>query len=363
MNWDWEKLRENQQKFEQKKDGGGPGMPRPPQMDELLNKFKDFKSSGIVLGVIVVLALFFGSSTFFTLKPEEAGVIQRFGKYHRIGQPGLNFKLPSGIEKVTKLKVKRIYKEEFGLRSDTPVSKRRYSNESSTQGSSLMLTGDLNVAVVPWIVQYKISNPKDYLFKVKDVKAILRDMSEATMRTVVGDRSINEVISKREEIALAAQEMLQKEMDQAQSGIKIVNLEMKKTNVPEPVQSSFNEVNQAIQEKEQTIYKAREEYNKEVPLARGEAKRVIKEAEGYAIDRINRAEGDAAKFSAVYKAYAKAKDVTKKRLYLEAMLEIVPRLGNKYIIDSDQKNMLPLLNMGSGNAADLSKNRFLNKSE
>ena len=307
MNWDWEKLRQNQQKFENKREGGGPNMPIPPQMDELLKKFKDFKLPGIFLVVIVLLVLFFGSSTFFTIKTEEVGVIQRFGKYKRIVQPGLNFKLPSGIEKVTKVKVKRIYKEEFGLQSDSVTSNYRAASESSSQGSSLMLTGDLNVAVVPWIVQYKISNPSDYLFKVKDVRAILRDMSEATMRTVVGDRSINEVISKREEIALAAKDMLQKEMDSAESGIKIVNLEMKKTNVPGPVQSSFNEVNQAIQEKEQTIYKAREEYNKAVPLARGEAKRVIKDAEGYAIDRINRAQGDATKFLAVYKAYALAK--------------------------------------------------------
>ncbi|MBC8439661.1 MAG: FtsH protease activity modulator HflK [Deltaproteobacteria bacterium] len=362
MNWDWEKLRQNQQNFENKREGGGPNMPIPPQMDELLKKFKDFKLPGIFLVVIVLLVLFFGSSTFFTIKTEEVGVIQRFGKYTRVVQPGLNFKLPSGIEKVTKVKVKRIYKEEFGLQSDSTSSNYRAVSESSSQGSSLMLTGDLNVAVVPWIVQYKISNPSDYLFKVKDVRAILRDMSEATMRTVVGDRSINEVISKREEIALAAKDMLQKEMDSAESGIKIVNLEMKKTNVPGPVQSSFNEVNQAIQEKEQTIYKAREEYNKAVPLARGEAKRVIKDAEGYAIDRVNRAQGDATKFLAVYKAYALAKDVTKKRLYLESMLEIFPNLGPKYIIDSEQKNLLPFLNMGTGSSAAL-QNSFLKKSE
>ena len=363
MNWDWDKLRQNQQKFENKIEGGGPNMPpMPPQMDELLNRFKNFKLPGIFLVVIVLLVLFFGSSTFFTIKTEEVGVIQRFGKYTRIVQPGLNFKLPSGIEKVTKVKVKRIYKEEFGLQSDNASSNYRAASESSSQGSSLMLTGDLNVAVVPWIVQYKISNPSDYLFKVKDVRAILRDMSEATMRTVVGDRSINEVISKREEIALAAKDMLQKEMDYAESGIKIVNLEMKKTNVPGPVQSSFNEVNQAIQEKELTIYKAREEYNKAVPLARGEAKRVIKDAEGYAIDRVNRAQGDAIKFSTIYQEYAKAKEVTKKRMYLESMLEIFPNLGPKYIIDSEQKNLLPFLNMGTGSSPAL-QNSFLKKSE
>ncbi|RLC02222.1 MAG: FtsH protease activity modulator HflK [Deltaproteobacteria bacterium] len=294
---------------------------------------------------------------------DEVGVIQRFGKFNRIAQPGLSFKLPSGVEKVTKVKIKRIYKEEFGFQTVQGSSNYRVQTGGPSQETSLMLTGDLNVAVVPWIVQYRISNPRDYLFEVKDVRAILRDMSEASMRTVVGDRSINEVISKREEIALAAKEMLQKEMNQAKSGINIVTIEMKKTNVPEPVQNSFNEVNQATQEKEQTIYKAREEYNKAVPLARGEAKRVIKDAEGYAIDRINRAQGDAAKFSAVYNAYAKAKDVTRKRLYLESMLEIFPNLGAKYIIDSDQKNLLPFLNMGGSDSMLNPQNRFLKKSE
>ena len=345
MNWDWEKLRENQQKFESKRSGGGPGMPKPPQMDELLGKFKGFKSSGILLVAALILAAAVALTSAFTIKQAELGVIQRFGKYTRTAQPGLNFKLPFGIEKLTKVNVERVFKEEFGFQTVKGSSNYRFSSGSSSAEASLMLTGDLNVAVVPWIVQYRISDPKDYLFKVRDVTAILRDMSEATMRTVVGDRSINEVISKREEIALAAMEKLQQEMDQAESGIDIVTIEMKKTNVPEPVQASFNEVNQARQEKEQTIYKAREEYNKAVPLARGEALRLVKDAEGYAIDRVNRAQGDAAKFMAIYREYEKAKDVTKKRMYLEAMLEIFPRLGAKYIIDSDQKNLLPFLNM------------------
>jgi len=364
MNWDWEKLRENQQKFENKRDGGGPGMPKPPQMDEILEKFKGFKSSGIIIVFLIIIAALIGLTTAFTIKQAELGVIQRFGKYDRTAQPGLNFKLPFGIEKLTKVNVELVYKEEFGFQTVKGSSNYRFSSGSSSAEAALMLTGDLNVAVVPWIVQYRISNPKDYLFKVKDVRAILRDMSEASMRIIVGDRSINEVISKREEIADAAKIMLQKEMDEAESGINIVTIEMKKTNVPEPVQASFNEVNQARQEKEQTIYKAREEYNKAVPLARGEAQRLIKDAEGYAIDRVNRAQGDATKFMAVYKAYAKAKDVTKKRMYLEAMLEIFPQLGAKYIIDSEQKNLLPFLNMGDGKTNSANPlNRFQNKSE
>jgi membrane protease subunit HflK len=214
-----------------------------------------------------------------------------------------------------------------------------------------MLTGDLNVAVVPWIVQYRIRDPYQYLFKVRNVRSTLRDLSESTMRLVVGDRSINEVISKREEIADQARGLLQKELDEAETGINVVTIEMKKTNVPAPVQPSFNEVNQAIQEKERTIYQAREEYNKAIPAAKGNAEKTIKAAEGYALDRVNRAEGDASRFVAQYEAYAKAKDVTRRRLYLESLKDLFPKLGQKYIIDADQKNLLPLLNLGKEEGA------------
>ncbi len=355
MNWDWEKLRENQQKYEQNRGGsGGPGIPRPPQMDEIFNKFKGFKFPGFFLVIVVLLGLYLASSTFFTVDRSEVGVVQRFGKYNRLAQPGLNFKLPSGIEKVTKVNVRTPETEEFGVKA--AESAGAYGNASE---SSLMLTGDLNVAVVPWIVQYRRADPRAYLFNVKDVTSLLRNMAEATMRTVVGDRSINEVITERAAIAQAARDMLQAELDNAVAGIAIVNIEMKRTNVPEPVQASFNEVNQAIQEKEQTIYKAKEEYNKAVPLARGEAQRVIKDAEGYAIDRVNRAQGDAAKFLAVYEAYDQARDVTRKRMYLETMMDVLPKIGAKYILDADQDNVLPLLNMGEGTLQD----RFLQKGE
>ena len=208
-----------------------------------------------------------------------------------------------------------------------------------------MLTGDLNVAVVPWIVQYRIKDPYNFLFKVRDVRRLLQDMSEASMRLVVGDRSINEVITKREEIAVEARGVLQKELDLAESGIQVVTIEMKKTNVPKPVQPSFNEVNQATQEKEEMIYQAKEDYNKAIPAARGEAERTIRAAEGYALDRVNRADGDASRFKALYTEYAKAKDITKRRIYLEKMKELYPKLGKKFVIDADQKNVLPLLNL------------------
>jgi membrane protease subunit HflK len=338
MNWDWEKLKKRQEH----KEGGMV----PPKVDELVEKFKKLKLPGGPLLILILLLLFFGSSTFYTVAVDEVGVVQRFGKYVRTSQPGLNFKMPSGIEKVTKVKIRRVYKEEFGFRSVRGESRARSYSGGENTAVALMLTGDLNVAVVPWIVQYRIKDPYNFLFKVHDNRKLLIDMSEAAMRLVVGDRSINEVISKREEIAVEARNVLQAEMDNAESGINIVTIEMKKTNVPDPVQPSFNEVNQAIQEKEKMIYQAKEDYNKAIPEARGQAERTVKDAEGYALDRVNRAEGDASRFKALYVEYAKAKDVTKRRLYLETLKDLLPKLGDKYIIDADQNNVLPLLNLG-----------------
>ncbi len=339
MSWDWEKLKE-----QQKKRGD-----IPPQMEEWIKKLNNFKvPGGGALLILLVILLWLGSTMFYTVDLDEVGVVQRFGKYVRQTDPGLNFKLPVGIEKVTKVKVRRVYKEEFGFRSMRGDGRTRMLEEAEDNNVALMLTGDLNVAVVPWIVQYRIKDPYNYLFKVADVTQLLRDMSEAAMRLVVGDRSINEVISKRDEIAREAQDVLQAELDQAETGVNVVTIEMKRTNVPGPVQPSFNEVNQATQDREKLIYQAKEAYNTAIPAARGEADRTIKAAEGYALDRVNRAEGDASRFSAVYEEYIKAEDVTKRRLYLEMLKDLMPKLGPKYIIDSEQNNLLPLLNLGNG---------------
>jgi len=337
MSWDWDKLKQQQQ--------GSGGV--PPQMDEIIEKFKSFKLPGGPLLIAVVVVVAIGLTCFFTVKQDEVGIVKFFGRYVRTSQPGLNFKLPLGVETVTKVNVKRIQTEEFGFVSSNIDNRSRFKSGSENANVSLMLTGDLNVALVPWIVQYRVKDPYNYLFKVRDVRRLLTDMSEASMRLVVGDRSINEVISKRDEIAVEARGQLQKELDQAGSGIHIVTIEMKKTNVPGPVQPSFNEVNQATQEKEQLIYQAKEEYNKSIPAARGQADRTIKTAEGYALKRVNRAKGDAARFTSVYQEYIKAQDVTKRRLYLETLRELFPKLGPKYIVDADQRNMLPLLNLGT----------------
>ncbi len=359
MAWDWEKLREKQEQYKKNTQGsgfgeGGGGGITPPDFDKLKARFNKFKITGVLFVVLILLALFFGSSTFYTVAVDEVGVVQRFGKYIRMSGPGLNFKLPAGIEKVTFVKVKRVYKEELGFKAirtgsdSAPISKENLNE-------SLMLTGDLNVAIVPWIVQYRIKDAYKFLFKVKNVNKLLRDMAEATMRSVVGDRGINEVISKREEIAVEARLLLQKELDEAEAGINVVTIEMKKTNVPDSVQPSFNEVNQAIQEKEKLIYKAKEDYNKAIPAAEGEASRVVEVSKGYALDKVNRAKGDAKRFVSVYNEYKKAKDVTRRRIYLETIKEVFPKIGHKYIIDPNQKGVLPLLNLKENDILKIKK--------
>ena len=319
------------------------GNPFDKMADSINRLFKGGWSIGIVVVIFVLIIL--ALSCYYTVAVDQVGVVQRFGKYVRTTSPGLHFKLPMGIESLTKVKVKYVHTEEFGLRTIQAGVRTRYAPGARYVNESLMLTGDLNCGIVPWIIQYRIGNPYDYLFKVRNVKSTLRDLSEAIMRQVVGDRSINEVINKRKEIADLAKVELQEALNDADTGITLVNIELKKTNVPEPVQPSFNEVNQAVQEKEKMIYQAKEAYNKAIPAARGNAEKTIKSAEGYAMDRVNRAKGDSNRFLAMWGEYTKSKDVTRRRLYLESMQEVIPKLGNKYIIDIEQKGLLPLLNL------------------
>jgi membrane protease subunit HflK len=266
-------------------------------------KYAGRKGAAIGVVLAVIAALWVVLTGWYTVGVNEQAIIQRFGKYNRVAGPGLHFKLPDGIERKTKVKVKKIYTEEFGFRTVKAGVKTNYAPEEQFLNESLMLTGDLNCAVVPWLVQYRISDPRNYLFMVRDVQETLRDMSEAVMRAVVGDRSINEVISDRLTIADTSKVLLQKALDEASTGLTVVSVELKNTNVPKPVQSSFNEVNQALQQKERMIYEAREEYNKAIPSARGEAEKTVSEAEGYALDRINTAEGDSSRFVALHNEY------------------------------------------------------------
>ena len=300
----------------------------------------------LIIGIIIgILGLIFFSTLLYQVGTDEVGVITRFGKYIATTQPGLHVKIPYGIDRVAKVPVKRVQKEEFGFRTAVAGVRTEYVRGIAAD-ESLMLTGDLNSAVVEWIVQYRIGNPVDYLFKVRNVRDIIRDASESVMRQVVGDRSVDEVIIlSRREIAIESKEQLQNILNSYESGIHVVTLELKDVNPPDPVKPAFNEVNEAKQEKERMVNEAWEAYNKVVPRASGEAEKTIRQAEGYALNRVNRAKGDANKFLAVWKEYNRSKDVTKRRLYLETMNEVLPKIGRKYIIDSEQKGLVQLLQL------------------
>ena len=299
----------------------------------------------IKYGVIAVIILIFIFSSFFTISPEEVGVILRFGKFSHLADPGLNFKLPLGIDQLYKVPVQRQLKEEFGFRTESAGVRTRYSSEGFLD-ESLMLTGDLNVAEVEWIVQYRIDDPYKFLFKVRDTRSTFRAMTEAVVREVVGDRTVNEVLTiGRQEISLTVQTKLQELCDQYETGIKVDQVVLQDVNPPDRVKPSFNEVNEAQQEKEKLINQAQSEFNKVIPRAKGEAEKLIQEAEGFALERVNRAKGEAARFNVLYDQYRQARDVTKQRIYLETMNTVLPKVGKKLIIDDGVKGLIPLLDL------------------
>jgi len=308
-------------------------------------KLPELNRSLVQWAAIVVLAIILLSTTFYSVATDEVGVVKRLGAYTRTAQSGLHLKLPFAIEKVHKVRVKHVFKQEFGFATERPGVRTVYRRGDFT-AESLMLTGDLNAAVVEWIVQFRINDPAQYLFKVRGVPETLRDVAEAAMRQIVGDRSVTEVLTVgRREVADEAQMIMQDILDGYEAGIQIETVNLKDVNPPIPVKPSFNEVNEAKQEKERLINEAWSEYNKAVPAAEGEAERVIRAAEGYAVARVNRAEGDAERFVAVWREYSRARDVTKRRLYLETMSEIFPRIPNKIIVDPELKNLIPLLQL------------------
>lgn len=297
--------------------------------------------------VLVILAGIVLISSLFTIEPEEVGVILQFGKYVRTVNPGLNVKLPFGIEKVYKVPVERQLKLEFGFRTKKAGIQSDYNSRSYLE-ESLMLTGDLNAAEVEWIVQYRINDPFKFLFKVRNSIQTFRDINEAIMREIVGDRTVNEVLTVgRQEIATTSTVKLQKLCDQYYMGIKIEQVVLQDVNPPEQVKPAFNEVNEAQQEKEKLINQARSEYNKVIPKARGDAQRTIEEARGYALERINNAKGEADKFNSVFTEYSKAKEVTRQRIYLETMNKILQKVGRKLVSDGKSSGILPLFDLSS----------------
>ncbi len=296
----------------------------------------------IAVGVLAVILIF---NSVYQVEPEEVGVVLRFGKYTREAQPGLNFKLPTPIETVQKVPVQRQLKEEFGFRTQEAGVRTTYSSERRLD-ESLMLTGDLNVIVAEWTTQYRVRSPYEFLFRVRNVQKTFRDMNEAIMRSVVGDRSVNEVLTVgRQEVASEVERQLQILCDQYETGIVVEQVVLQDVNPPEPVKPSFNEVNQAEQERERAINEARAQYNRVIPKARGEAEQVVQQAEGYAIDRVNRAKGDVVLFKELYASYRRAPEVTRRRIYLETMLEVMPKVERKVILDDKLEGVLPLLSL------------------
>ena len=285
-------------------------------------------------------------SSIFQISTEEVGVITRFGKYVRQVEPGLNFKIPFA-EDVYKVPVERQQKLEFGFRTVSAGVNTKYrESSSSTKDESLMLTGDLNLAEVQWVVQYRVDDAYNNLFKVRNPQSTLRTISEAAMRQIVGDRTVNEVLTVgRTEIGSKLQELIQQICREYSMGIKIEQVVLQDVNPPEPVKAAFNAVNEAQQEKETLINQAKSEYNKVIPKARGQAEETIQQAEGYAAERVNNADGEAARFTALYNEFVKAPEVTKRRVYLETMSNVIPKIGNVVITDDKGNNVLPLLQM------------------
>ncbi len=296
----------------------------------------------ILIGLTAILVLVVLLGSVYQIEPEEAGVVLRLGRFVRTTDPGLRFKFPF-LEQVTKVPVERQLKQEFGFRTQVAGVQSTFLT-AGLEDESLMLTGDLNVAVVEWIVQYRVADPYDYLFKVRNVEETFRDMNEAVVRAVVGDRTVTEVLTiGRQDIEVTAQVALQGLCDQYQNGIRIEQVVLQDVNPPDPVKPSWDEVNQAQQQRDRLINEALTDYNAVIPRARGEAEQTILQAEGYALNRVNRSEGDAARFMAVYEEYQQAPEVTRRRMYLETMSAMMARVPNKVILDSDAQGILPLL--------------------
>ncbi len=334
---------------------GGPRRsgPRPPaDWDELMqlghDRTRQFLHGGgsrrpILIGLLALAAL--GAWTaYYTVPSDSVAVIQRFGKYLKEVPPGLHFKLPLGVDMATIVPVKRQLKQEFGF--STPGANDPYQRPVDGKRETEMVTGDLNAALVEWVVQYRISDPANFLFEVREPQETLRYVSESVMREVVGDRTVDEVITiGRQEIESEALTKMQALSTKYTMGISIDQVQLKNINPPGPVQESFNEVNQAQQEKEKLINEARRDYNKVIPLAEGEKDQRIREADGYRLKRINEAEGDAARFNALFAEYSKAPEVTRRRIYIETLQEVLPGIRSKIIVDERTQGILPLLNL------------------
>ena len=314
----------------------------PPGFDDVKRMYRK-NSHWLKVLVILVLLVVVGTTCWYQVDYDEVAVVTLLGKYVGTEEPGLHFKIPLA-HTIIKIKAKRQLKEEFGFRTEEAGVKSTFHRDADTRKESTMLTGDLNVAVVEWIVHYMIADPKQYVFKVRNVTDTLRALSEATMRSVVGDYSVTEVLTHgREEILEKATEKLSELCKSYETGIAIQRIELKDSAPPDPVKPSFNEVNQAEQERDRLQNEAWAKYNSQIPKARGEAKKLIEQAKGYAAARRNRADGDADRFLDVEKEYTRAPEVTRTRIYLETMAQVLPKAGKKVWMDKDAESVMPLL--------------------
>lgn len=295
--------------------------------------------------VPAVLVVILGLTMYYTVPPDSQGVVLRFGRFSSIEEPGLHFKMPFGIDSVETVPVKRQLKLEFGFGTPGATnSRQRSGSRTARDREKSMVTGDLNAALVEWVVQYRIDDPRSFLFVVRAPEQTLRDLSEAVMREIIGDRTVDEVITTgRQEIEDRALQRLREMATDYQLGVKVDQLQLKNVNPPRAVQKSFNEVNKAQQEREQMINVANGEYNKVVPRAKGEAEQKVSEAEGYKLKRVNEALGDATAFNSVLTEYLKAPEVTRKRLYLETMTDVIPGLSGTWIVDDSVTQLLPMV--------------------
>ena len=308
----------------------------PPQFESITKNIK-----WILIGFFGLMVVF---SAFFTVEPEEVGVITRFGEYQREADPGLNFKIPF-MEQLLLVPVQRQLKQEFGYRTTQAGVNTTY-RKAGYDGESLMLTGDLNLADVEWVVQYRINDPYSYLFKVRNADETLRDISESAMRQIVGDRTVNEVLTVgRADVASQAEAIIQALCNEYEIGLTIEQVVLQDINPPDPVKPSFNGVNEAQQQRETLINQARADYNRVIPRAAGEAEETIQKAEGYALDRVNRAQGEVSRFNDLYQEYIKAPEVTKRRIFLETMQDVIPKMGQKIITDDEGNSVIPLLQL------------------
>jgi membrane protease subunit HflK len=305
---------------------------------------RPFSFRGVVIIAAIALIALGGWTAYYTVPSDSVAVVQRFGKFSTEVPPGLHFKFPLGIDVATIVPVKRQLKQEFGF--TTPGASDPFQSPTDGRRETEMVTGDLNAALVEWVVQYRISDPVKFLFEVREPSATLRYVSESVMREVVGDRTVDEVITiGRQEIESEALLKMQALSTKYAMGISIDQVQLKNINPPEPVQASFNEVNQAQQEKERLINEARREYNKVIPLAEGEKDQRVREADGYRLKRVNEAEGDAARFTSLLAEYLKAPEVTRRRIYIETLQDVLPGIRSKIVVDGATGSILPLLNL------------------